>query len=91
MVKGLDLFRDHFREHKAGYVLIGGAACDLVMEQAGLVFRATKDLDIVLQIEVLDKSFCETLMEETDLKSLGIRNLSLETVLGELRKHYGGS
>jgi len=31
MVKGLDLFRDHFRDFTDRYVLIGGTACDLVM------------------------------------------------------------
>jgi hypothetical protein len=63
MVKGLDLFREKFRDFKGSYVLIGGAVCDLAMEQAGLPFRATKDLDIVPQIEVLDKSFCLALLE----------------------------
>ena len=38
-------------------MLIGGAACDLLMEEAGLEFRATKDLDIVLCVEALDASF----------------------------------
>jgi hypothetical protein len=27
-------------------VLIGGGACDVLMEEAGLEFRATKDLDL---------------------------------------------
>jgi hypothetical protein len=38
-------------------VLIGGAACDLAMTDAGLAFRATKDLDIVLYAEALDAEF----------------------------------
>jgi hypothetical protein len=63
MVRGLDLFRDKLKECKDSYVLIGGAACDLAMQQAGLGFRATKDLDIVLQIEMLNKSFCTALWE----------------------------
>ncbi len=57
MVKGLELFREHFREYTDRYVLIGGAACDLAMGEAGLDFRATKDLDIVLCVEALDKTF----------------------------------
>ena len=36
MVKGLDFFREHFREYSDRYVLIGGAACDLAMREAGL-------------------------------------------------------
>ncbi len=59
MVKGLERFRDHFREHRDRYVLIGGAACDLVMQAAGVPFRATKDLDIVLSVETTDTRFAE--------------------------------
>lgn len=57
MVKGLDRFRDHFRGFTDRYVLIGGTACDLIMSNVGLQFRATKDLDIVLCIEALDADF----------------------------------
>ena len=28
MVRGLDLFRQRFREYEGSFVLIGGAACD---------------------------------------------------------------
>lgn len=57
MVKGLDVFRDHFKDYQGSYVLIGGVACYLVMEEAGVDFRATKDLDIVLCAEALDSAF----------------------------------
>jgi len=57
MVKGLDTFREHFKDFQGSYVLIGGVACYLIMEEAGVDFRATKDLDIVLCAEALDTSF----------------------------------
>jgi hypothetical protein len=57
MVKGLDLFRQHFADCANQYVLIGGTAATLAMEDAGLDFRATKDLDIVLHIEALTAAF----------------------------------
>ena len=57
MVRGLARFREQFRAHAGQYVLIGGTACDLLMEEAGLEFRATKDLDIVLSVEALDPAF----------------------------------
>jgi hypothetical protein len=57
MVRGLEVFREHFRNYADRYVLIGGAACDIVMTRAGLPFRATKDLDIVLCVEALDAPF----------------------------------
>lgn len=63
MIEGLERFRDHFREFTDQYVLIGGAACDLAMEAAGLPFRATKDLDIVLCVEALDAAFVEAFWE----------------------------
>jgi len=57
MVRGLDLFREHFKDFTDRYVLIGGTACDLIMSDVGLQFRATKDLDIVLCIESVDPAF----------------------------------
>ena len=57
MVKGLDYFREYFKDFQDSYTLIGGVACDLAMAEAGIDFRATKDLDIVLCTEVLDSAF----------------------------------
>ena len=57
MVRGLDLFRDYFKDYTDKYILIGGTACDLAMASMGLNFRATKDLDIVLILEALDVEF----------------------------------
>jgi hypothetical protein len=59
MVTGVDRFRAHFAGHEHQYVLIGGAACELIMDEVGLDFRATKDLDIVLIVEALDAAFAE--------------------------------
>lgn len=63
MVRGIEKFREHFREHTDQFVLIGGTACDLIMNDAGLDFRATKDLDIVLRVEVLNASFIRVFWE----------------------------
>ena len=57
MVRGLDVFREHFAVHAGQFVLIGGTAATIAMEQAGLEFRATKDFDIVLHIEALRPEF----------------------------------
>ena len=59
MVKGLDLFREYFASYGGQYVLIGGTACDLAMEEVGQSFRGTQDLDIVLCAEVLTNDFIE--------------------------------
>ena len=63
MVKGLEVFRRHFRDFADRYLLIGGAACDLAMSAAALPFRATKDLDIVLCVEALDVAFVQVFWE----------------------------
>ncbi len=53
MVKGLELFKNHFQNYSDQYVLIGGTACTILMDRAGLEFRATRDLDMVLYVEAL--------------------------------------
>ena len=63
MVRGLDLFRRHFANYMDHYVLIGGTACSLAFDAANLEFRATKDLDIVLTLEVLNDDFAKQLWQ----------------------------
>ncbi len=60
MVKGLDLFRKWFADYGNQYVLIGGTAATIAMDEAGLPFRATKDLDVVLHVEALLPEFGKT-------------------------------
>lgn len=57
MVDGIDKFREFFADYPDHYAIIGGAACDLLFDTAGLPFRATKDIDVVLCIEVIDAAF----------------------------------
>jgi len=63
MVIGVNRFREHFADHEHQYVLIGGAACEQIMDEAGLEFRRTKDLDIVLIVEALDADFSKAFLE----------------------------
>lgn len=57
MIRGLELFKKRFSSLTDHYILIGGTACTVNMEQVGLTFRATKDLDIVLYVEALTAEF----------------------------------
>jgi len=57
MVVGLEKFREFFAGHEQHYAIIGGTACDLLFTEAGLAFRRTKDIDIVLCVEVIDVAF----------------------------------
>lgn len=45
------------------YILIGGAACDEHLTRAGLTFRVTKDLDIILIVEALSSDFVKRFWE----------------------------
>lgn len=57
MVRGIESFREWFRGYEEQYAIIGGTACDLLMDSEGLDFRATKDIDLVLIIEAVDAAF----------------------------------
>lgn len=57
MVNGIDLFKEHFSDYKEQYTIIGGFACDLLMTDAGLDFRQTVDIDMVIIIEALTTEF----------------------------------
>ena len=63
MIRGLDLFREHFAGHKNAFVLIGGVACHEWLAAQGLAFRATKDMDMVLIVEALDAAFVKRFWE----------------------------
>ena len=47
-VEGLDEFRKHMQGLEGSYALIGGIACDILLSEAELPFRATHDFDTVL-------------------------------------------
>ena len=57
MVTGFTIFKENFEEFKGQYVIIGGTACDILMEEEDLEFRATKDIDIVLIVEAMTVEF----------------------------------
>lgn len=53
----LETFKSRFLLFKNQYVLIGGIASQLLLEEVGITTRSTKDLDIVLCIEALTNNF----------------------------------
>jgi hypothetical protein len=49
MIRGLTHFREYFKDHSENFILVGGVATYLLLEEAGATrVRPTKDLDIVL-------------------------------------------
>lgn len=59
MVNGISIFREHFSNFKEQYTVIGGFACDLLMNDAGLDFRQTVDINMVLTVEALTTDFAK--------------------------------
>lgn len=61
MVKGLEIFRETFKGYEDCYTIIGGTACDIMMDKAKLNFRATRDIDMILLVENRFDKFGEVL------------------------------
>ena len=61
MVIGLEAFREAFKGYEDCYTIIGGTACDILMNKANLDFRATRDIDMILLIENRFEEFGEVL------------------------------
>lgn len=76
MVRGIESFREWFRGYEEQYVIIGGTACDLLMTNEGLDFRATKDIDLVLIIEAVDVAFGRRFWEYVTFAGYEHRNKS---------------
>jgi len=60
---GIEKFKEFFADYTDQYVLIGGAACDILFSNNFVDFRVTKDLDIVLIVEALTRDFAEKFWE----------------------------
>ena len=63
MVNGMDSFIEKFRDYSDCYTVIGGAAGDILMSEAGLGFRATKDIDMILIMEARYQEFAKVFWE----------------------------
>jgi len=62
-MRGLEKFKEYFGDYSENYILIGGTACAIVLDEIGMVFRATKDLDIVVIAENVNIDFAKQIWE----------------------------
>ena len=76
MVRGLDIFTEWFKTFSDQYVLIGGTAAALTMQEFGVPFRGTKDLDVVLHIEALTPEFGKVFWKFIDVGGYEIKQHS---------------
>lgn len=56
-INGLDRFAEHFKDFTDNYIIVGGTACSLALNDAGIPFRATKDIDMIITVEELSYAF----------------------------------
>lgn len=70
MVRGIEKFRDAFKEFAENYVIIGGTACDAALAGTIMRPRATDDIDMVLVVEKMTPEFALTFGDS--LKKVGI-------------------
>ena len=63
MVQGIKNFKHWFAGFEEQYIVIGGVACELLMSEAELQFRTTKDIDVVLVVEALTPQLAERFWE----------------------------
>jgi len=67
MVKGLEKFKEHFAGFEDNYVIIGGTACDVTLQNTDMRPRATDDIDMILVIEKMTHKFEKRFWEFIDL------------------------
>ena len=94
MVPEIDSFKEWFKGSEEQYAIIGGTACDILMTEEGLDFRATKDMDLVLIIAPQGvyadiQEFVQRMKNENvDIKQLGLVGRTKEKILEELKAMY---
>ena len=59
IVDGIGMFERTFSKYKDSFVIIGGAACRATLSEGRYTPRKTKDIDMVLVLEHLDKEFID--------------------------------
>jgi predicted nucleotidyltransferase len=58
---GIDKIREYLGDFNANYVIIGGTARNLHLEEAGLQGRVTKDIDMIIALIVKVKEIRESM------------------------------
>ena len=57
MVTGIGKFREAFAQYADNYVIIGGTACDIVLQGTNMRPRATSDIDMIIIVERMTPEF----------------------------------
>lgn len=88
MVVGFETFREAFKGYEDCYTIIGGTACDILMSDADLEFRATRDIDMILLIENRFEEFAQVFWDYIKAGSIAVDGKALSSyIFTDLRNH----
>lgn len=59
MVEGIELFRDAMADYADNYIIIGGTACDIILDGSPMPPRPTRDIDLIVVVENISREFVE--------------------------------
>ena len=60
MVEGIELFRDAMADYADNYIIIGGTACNIILDGSPMPPRPTRDIDLIVVVEKISREFVET-------------------------------
>ena len=83
---GIDKLREYLGDFNANYVIIGGTACNLHLEDADLQGRATKDIDMIVVCEAINEKYVRQFW--TFIKAGGYKPCQIDTDEGMKRTFY---
>lgn len=83
---GIDKLREYLGNYNANYVIIGGTACNLHLEDANLQGRATKDIDMIVVCEAINEEYVRQFW--SFIKAGGYKPYQVDTEEGTKRTFY---
>ena len=83
---GIDKIREYLGNFNVNYVIIGGTACNLNLEDADLQGRATKDIDMIVVCEAISSEYVRQFW--TFIKAGGYKVCQMNTKDGVKRSFY---
>ena len=74
-VNGLDVFAERLKGYSDNFIIVGGTACSLEMNDAGINFRATNDIDMIVIVEELSANFGKAFWDFIKLHCMGVAKI----------------
>lgn len=88
MVHGIEKFKEFFAGFEDKYVIIGGTACEMHEVNFAQRPRATKDIDIILIVEVLSPYFVARFWDFVKAAEYGKRNIGTGNDNADKHEYY---